>query len=303
MIKTNLQRRKSYYDRIIEEGMKSPFAQYYKAVCESISDLVVISNKLKDPNHIMEPDEFKELKTKYEIAKNKCDEYLKGSNDFTSFEKNRMPIITEISKVLAKDLKEIGDYNPKSLRTLSQVIKKARTHTVVLNKDDIKTVGGELSSRVPIQTASRKKGFFTPKKVFNLDAKWTEKIESFKAEYEKVFGKALPTNAIETLELLKTDENLRRNKICRKISHRPIPEKLRGTEQLNKAVLIPLSRELGLGDSDEAVSQLLSEKDGALRNVMFDFVQSIVPFSFEEVIMNMAGIKKNSNISSRNCAM
>ena len=73
MIKTNLQRRKSYYDRIIEEGMKSPFAQYYKAVCESISDLVVISNKLKDPNHIMEPDEFKELKTKYEIAKNnKC---------------------------------------------------------------------------------------------------------------------------------------------------------------------------------------------------------------------------------------
>ena len=61
--------------------------------------------------------------------------------------------------MLAKDLKEIRMYDSNSLKALSQVISKAGTYTVVLNKDDIRTVGGALSSRIPLKTANGKKAF------------------------------------------------------------------------------------------------------------------------------------------------
>ena len=86
--------------------------------------------------------------------------------------------------MLAKDLKEIRMYDSNSLKALSQVISKAGTYTVVLNKDDIRTVGGALSSRIPLKTANGKKGFFTANKVFNHDEKWKENIEDFEARFK-----------------------------------------------------------------------------------------------------------------------
>lgn len=301
MMKTNLQRRASYWDRIIEEGKKSKYTPFYTAVCDSVADLVKISNKLKGSDRIMKPDEFAELKIQYEETKRKCDEYLKGSKEFSDFENSRKPIITEISNVLAKDLKELADYNPMSLRTLSQVIKKARTHTVILNRDDFKTIGGALSSRLPLKLANKKKGFFTRNKTFNLDSEWKEKIERFEAEFESAFGRKIPQNVKEKLESLKTDEQLRA-KFRKKIPPK-MPQNLRGTAQIEKAVLIPLAIELGLGDDAEAVSQLLSVNNGAPKNALFDFTHSVVPLSFEETVMGLAGIKKNSTITNRNCAM
>ena len=176
MAKTNLQRKASYYDRVINEAKNSKHSQLYKGVCEVLEPLVALSNELKDPGRKMTTEQYEALVTNYNTALLKCKEYIDKKEEFNSFEKDRMNIIQELGSLLYKDMKALRAFDPLHPGTLSEVMEKSRTHTVELKREDIKTVGGALSSRIPLKMKDGKKGFFTPKKTYNLDKKWTEKI-------------------------------------------------------------------------------------------------------------------------------
>lgn len=306
MPKSNLQRRKSYYERIIEEGMKSPYDGPYKEVCTELSALIAISDKLKGPDHILKPEEVTELREKYDAILLKCDNYLKNGKEFNGFEKSRIPIVTEISNMIKKDIRELRAYDPKSLRTLSEVIGKARRHTIVLDEYEARTMGGALSSRYPVKTIDGRKGFFTRNKSFNLDDKWKSKIEEVERRFQTELGIKLPEKTMKILELMKTDIQ-ERAKIGNRLPHKPIPLMVLAQEgiekQLDEELLIPFAKEIGLGEDEKVLSTFLQSKEGNTRKVLLDFVQSIIPLSFEEKVMGLAGIKKDANISNRNCAM
>ena len=169
MAKTFLQRNVSYYDRLIKEAENSPYAQNYQKVCTALKALVETTNKLRDKNHKMSTEEYKELTDRYNKVQSVCEEYAKNKDNFDDFEKKRSGIVKDISSVVKKDMDVLLKCNPLNPGSLSEIMEKSRTHTIVLDKDSIKKAGGAQSSRWPIKTISGKKGFFTPKTVFNLD--------------------------------------------------------------------------------------------------------------------------------------
>ena len=184
MAKTFLQRNVSYYDRLIKEAENSPYAQNYQKVCNALKSLVEITNKLRDKNHKMSEEEYKELTDRYNNVQSVCEEYAKNKDNFDDFEKKRSGIVKDISSVVKKDMDVLLKCNSLNPGSLSEIMEKSRTHTIVLDKDSIKKAGGAQSTRWPIKTISGKKGFFTPKTVFNLDKEWEKGVE----KYEQFFS-------------------------------------------------------------------------------------------------------------------
>ena len=181
MAKTYLDRNASYYERIIREAKNSPHAPNYQKVCIALKGLVQISNQLKGENHKMSQEEYNALTKSYKDVYIACEGYLREKENFNDFEKKRGRIISDISKVVKKDLSVLLKCNPLELGSLSEVMEKSRIRKIILDEKGIETVGAVLSNRIPLRTNSGKKGFFTPKSIYNQDKKWAEKVEKFEA--------------------------------------------------------------------------------------------------------------------------
>ena len=146
MPKIKLQRKTSYYERVIEEGKNSPNFPQYKAVCKKLEELVATTRSIKKPEEKMSPETYEELKKKYLEAQEAFRKYFAVDTELNSFEKSRARIIKNISNVLDKDIEVLKTCNPKKPGTLSEVMEKSRSHTIKLNSQDIEMVGGALSS-------------------------------------------------------------------------------------------------------------------------------------------------------------
>ena len=119
MAKTFLQRNVSYYDRLIKEAENSPYAQNYQNVCNALKSLVKITNKLRDKNHKMSAEEYKELTNRYNNVQSVCEEYAKNKDNFDDFEKKRSGIVKDIFSVVKKDMDVLSKFNPQNPGSLS----------------------------------------------------------------------------------------------------------------------------------------------------------------------------------------
>lgn len=295
MANTNLDRKKVYYKRVIEEGINSPHSEKYKNVCVALDNLVKISDKLKNPKHKMSQAEYEALMKGYEDAKGACESYFAEQNTFNDYEKERKGIIENISYVLNKDLNVLSSCDLSEPISLSEVIEKSRTHVIKLDRADFHEMGGALSNRIPLKTNSGKKGFFTPKKFFDPDTEWKNKLKA----YEVKFGR-ISEECKAKLEALKTDEEFQM-KIVEHIPTEKIKENARyfGTVKNHMKKLACL---LGMGKDIKEVEQLF-KKDSTLYDDLFDFTNSVSKLANYQGILYDTGIKKGANISSRNCAM
>ena len=291
MPKTNLQRKTSYYERIIKEAKESLHAEHYKNVCTALEPLIALSTQLKESNKKLTPDEHKNLVQNYTSVLTACKEYNDKQNEFDDFEKSRMKIIQELGTVLTKDLKTLKSANPKELGTLSEIVEKARTYTVEINSNEIKTVGGALSSRIPLKTTNGKKGFFTPKKIFDQSAKWKEQVEKHEAKL------GLSEQSKKRLDLLKSN-----NKIQKIISSScPKPNATKFDEDTIMRINNMASL-LGIVEKSKDAGEFLSDNPQVYDN-LYNFCMDIASIAKEEVVMEKAGIETGSEITNRNCAM
>ena len=298
MPKTNLQRKVSYYERVIKEYKDSPLSKKYEAVCTSLEKLITITKNLNNPEIQMSPQSFNELKAEYKSVLKECNNFLKtDEKQFSSYEMSRKDIVKDIARVLFKDMKVLETCNSLEPGSLSEIIGKSRSHTVALKGDDIKKVGGALSSRIPLKTASGKKGFFTPKSTYNHDKKWMEEIDKH-IEILKKF----PEVDLNRLEAIKTNEKWI-DTFCKYCPGSSIEECLQisGRENTRKAIA-GVEYVLGIAPTlDEALKNL--DKDLKLKKAVLDFIEAMAPMVNQYSIMKAAGIKKDANISDRNCAM
>ena len=297
MPQTNLDKKVSYYERIIAEGKNSPHSPKYNAVCTALEILVTFSKSLNKPGANMSPEAFAQLKENYKAVQDACRDYLAEENEFSPFEKSRKGIIKDISHVLNKDIAVLEKCDPLEPGTLSDIIGKSRSHTIVLKGEDIKTMGGALSSRIPLKTPSGKKGFFTPKSIYNQDQKWIEQIEKH-IERLGAFSPAYKAN----MEKLKTDEKSI-ELFCRYCPPTPVDEYIAYTknEELVEKMVLAVACSLGIGTGEKTARIFLKEKK--LKNALYDFIADMSGLANTYGLMQTAGIKKNSNLSSRNCAM
>ena len=100
----------------------------------------------------MSPEEYQTLVSRYKEVESACEKYSKEKDNFEEFEKKRSRIVEDISSVLKKDLDVLLKSNPLEPGSLYEIMEKARVHQIVLDKDSIKTAGGNQSSRIPIKT-------------------------------------------------------------------------------------------------------------------------------------------------------
>ena len=292
MEKTNLQRKASYYDRVIKEAKESKHSELYKGVCVALEPLVALSNELKDPGRKMTTEQYESLLANYNAALLKCKEYMDKKEEFTSFEKDRMNIIQELGSVLYKDMKALRACDPLQPGSLSEVMEKSRTYTVEIKRSDIKKVGNVLSSRIPLKIEGGKKGFFSPKKVFNQDKKWEEQI----LKHEETLG-SFSEKCRKRLDMLKTNDTMQQciGQWC------PDP----GSPKYNETTDMCLANVaffLGMADNLDKAEELL-EQNVKVYNQLYDFAMDIAYVAREENIMQRAGIAKNADITSRNCAL
>ena len=144
----------------INEGDWVTLSKKYEAVCTSLEKLITITKNLNNPEIQMSPQSFNELKAEYKSVLKECNNFLKtDEKQISSYEMSRKDIVKDIARVLFKDMKVLETCNPLEPGSLSEIIGKSRSYTISLKGDDIKKVGGALSSRIPLKTASGKKGF------------------------------------------------------------------------------------------------------------------------------------------------
>ena len=298
MPKTNLERKSSYYERVIKAHKDSALSGKYEAVYTSLGKLVSISKKLNNPTTKMNPQEFKDLKANYKSVLKECSKFLNSDEkQFTDLEKSQRGIVKDIGRVLFKDLKVLEACNPMEPGSLSEIISNSRNYTVHLKKNDIKKVGASLSSRIPMKTSNDKKGFFTPSSTYNYDKEWVEVINKH-SEILKKFPKVSP----ERLERLKW----RTGTIDAFIKYCP-NDKIdlylasNGRDATRKGIA-GVEYVLGIAETpSEALKHL--DDDKALKEAVRNFIDDMSGMVNQYLVMETAGIKKDSNLSDRNCAM
>ena len=293
MAKTYLQRNTSYYQRIIAEGKNSPQYQNYKKICEELEKLVDTSNQLSEANRKLSETEFNDLKQKYAQTENAFNDYFKDEANFKGLEVSRAGILKDILKVLKKDIKELDVCDPKEPGTLSEIIDRSRSHMITISEKDISTIGGNLSERIPIKSNKGPKGFFTRKTYFNPDNEWSKKLEDF----ENQFG-SVSEECKKNLQLLKSNEEFQLS-FCKLFPTTKMEFKKR-YKDIDK--LCSMATKLGMANNDQASKTLLLSNNKLFDNLS-RFAVSAFSVVAQQMVMELAGIKKGSPISSRNCAM
>ena len=297
MAKTFLQRNESYYDRLIREAEKSPHAPNYQKVCSALKELVEVTNQLKGAKRTMSSEEYEKLTDRYKKVQSVCGEYAKDKENFNDFEKKRSGIVVDIASVVKKDMDVLLKCDPLNPGSLSEIMDKSRSHTIVLDKESIKKAGGNQSSRWPIKTKSGKKGFFTPKTVFNLDKEWEKGLK----KYEELFAKIGEDKVVEKMNLLKTDEKFQ-SEFSRYVPTEKFGTYVGKTEHFGN--LCHLATQIGFFKDVQEAHEILSlEKNERFFSKFVEFVNDLRDVANRQGIMASTGIKKGDNISARNCAM
>ena len=242
--------------------------------------------------------EFTQLKEYYQNVQTACQSYFDANVTLNSFEQSRQGIVKGISRLMTKDMAVLDKCNPKEPGSLSEIIGRSRSHTIVLKGDVIHRVGGALSSRIPLKTPSGKKGFFTPTSTYNMDKEWIGQIDK---HMDKLTGFKHIDKSI--LENLKTKPELI-HKFCVYCPGRPLKEYLKLTKDKDKTRerIYNVAAVLGVGKNDKEAKAMLEANTG-MNKAICDFIDSMAMMANQYAIMYTAGIKKGSNISQRNCAM
>lgn len=306
MAKTNIQRKMDFYERFIKESKESPHSDKYDAVSKSLEELMELSKTLKDPGIKLSKTTFEALTQKYNKVQKACIEYLKESKSFNSFESSRKGIIQEIGLLLNKDMAVLEKYDPSEPCSLSEIIEKSRKYKVSLSSSDLKKVGAALSSRIPLKTHSRKKGFFTPNTYYQPDMKWKEKLEKHIDDFKYYDSNGEIKDALTKI----IDESEFKDYFCTICPSMSIEQLLAdGRESDVIDAYAQIAYYFGLGKDEETNENDMSRayetvmSSEPLKNAINNFIKDMAPLVNQRLIMQSAGISVGSNISNRNCAM
>ena len=247
--------------------------------------------------------EFTQLQNYYRETQAACREYFAANTQLTPFEQNRSGVMQSISRLLDKDMAVLDKCDPKEPCSLSEIIGRSRSHTVVLKGDDIQKVGGDMNSRIPLKTPSGKKGFFTPTTIYNIDKKWASRIETHMEKHKEALSR-YPQIDKNIIEKLKTDPDLI-HKFCLNCPSLPYEDFIETAKNpaFVRKRLYGTAMVLGVAPTIAEAGKILEADKKGIQKAVINFINSMAPLVNQYAVMQTAGIKKNSNTSERNCAM
>ena len=190
---TNLQISMNEYQRLIaEDREKAKKREVYGKLLKDLSELVEMMPDYFVVNEAgkarsLKDDDYIKLITGYSKLKESCVQFLSEKHDRNRMENQRINMITRLSVYVEKDLKGLQEANRNKNLTLSDVVKGARTRIVDLTGQSLDSIGGGLSSRIPLKTPGGTEGFFAKKYVYNVNAPFYEIMKRIQEVLPKEF--------------------------------------------------------------------------------------------------------------------
>ena len=298
MALTNFKISMSEYKRLVEKDAKmAGDGTVYGIFLSNLFNLTNLTEKYftRDENGnlpILKAEDYKSLIDSYIKLGESCNKFLGEDHPKNKLENKRVHMIKQLSKYIGKDLRGLINADKEKSYTLSDVVEKARMKTVDLTNAKLSHVGGNISSRIPLKTASGIKGFFTKKSVFNFK---DEQIQIFNK-----FSNVLPGPYSEQLREFADDTELAED-LMDKLSFLekinldgPVTDKI-----YNNVANILMS----ISDEDVSVikEKLMEEPEFLKKSV--EMLNELRVISISNIAHERAGIPDGSRNDQRNSAM
>ena len=183
------------YKRLIEKDInRAKKDSIYGGLLDNLSKLTDMTQKYYTYNAdgkypTLYAKDYKDLIKVYSALAKSCNDFLDNDRKKDRLEEKRVNIIKNLFSCVQKDLKGLVKTDKEKPLTLSDIVKEARVKTVDLSDKKLGRVGGALSSRIPLKSASGVEGFFTKKVVFDYDGSFQDIMDKLDKDLPEVFRK------------------------------------------------------------------------------------------------------------------
>ena len=287
------------YKRLIEKDInRAKKDSIYGGLLDNLSKLTDMTQKYytynADGKHpTLYAKDYKDLIKVYSALAKSCNDFLDDDRKKDRLEEKRVNIIKNLFSCVQKDLKGLVKTDKEKPLTLSDIVKEARVKTVDLSDKKLGRVGGALSARIPLKSASGVEGFFTKKVVFDYDGSFQDIMDKLDKDLPEVFRKGFQSKKsreyffdnlvmFRDLDLNSPDKEIKEN------SYRSLAMAI---NSLNNSM------------SEDNIVDML-KKDPQFATSMLEIQQKYSALGVQRDMNNVIGISSNNcRLDQRNSAM
>ena len=155
----------------------------------AMNDLCTRTDRLRRSGLAVGGRDKDDIRDSYERLVTACDKYLdgKGTSRYHGYGEGRLQCVREIRRIATMDIKMLESLDEYSILNIDEVTDKARRDEVTVDDSSaIKTVGANMSTRVPLSVQDPSElirtGFFTEESTLSIDDFWKGIEENYHKE-------------------------------------------------------------------------------------------------------------------------
>ena len=244
-----------------------------------------------------------------------CDHYLKSisSTPDKGYDLGRSHCVRALRGIVVEDMRSLNESMGVTMneRTLLGVVQKGRTIQADVDRpDDIKTVGGAMSTRIPVrlkcEDGSIEEGFFTESRVLE---DYTKRMQRIKKETLEKYGENSAEYSIAKAVCIEDARTMRHTYSPRvdqimALSDKNVVDEVAESPEAVKDVMAPFFVRLDKDSQDRLMDRSKSEESKALRKFFMNLTHEAVDYAAVFYTQNSyAGIPAGERMDKRNTAM
>ena len=244
-----------------------------------------------------------------------CDHYLKSisSTPDKGYDLGRSHCVRALRGIVVEDMRSLNESMGVTMneRTLLGVVQKGRTIQADVDRpDDIKTVGGAMSTRIPVrlkcEDGSIEEGFFTESRVLE---DYTKRMQRLKKETLEKYGENSAEYSIAKAVCIEDVRTMRhtyspRVDQIRALSDKNVVDELAESPGAVSDVMAPFFVRLDKDSQDRLMDRSKPGESKALRKFFMKLTHEAVDYAAVFYTQNSyAGIPAGERMDKRNTAM
>ena len=244
-----------------------------------------------------------------------CDHYLKSisSTPDKGYDLGRSHCVRALRGIVVEDMRSLNESMGVTMneRTLLGVVQKGRTIQADVDRpDDIKTVGGAMSTRIPVrlkcEDGSIEEGFFTESRVLE---DYTKRMQRLKKETLEKYGENSAEYSIAKAVCIEDARTMRHTYSPRvdqimALSDKNVVDDVAESPEAVKDVMAPFFVRLDKDTQDRLMDRSKPDESKALRKFFMNLTHEAVDYAAVFYTQNSyAGIPAGERMDKRNTAM
>ncbi len=244
-----------------------------------------------------------------------CDHYLKSISNTPDkgYDLGRSHCVRALRGIVVEDMRSLNESMGVTMneRTLLGVVQKGRTIQADVDRpDDIKTVGGAMSTRIPVrlkcEDGSIEEGFFTESRVLE---DYTKRMQRIKKETLEKYGENSAEYSIAKAVCIEDARTMRHTYSPRvdqimALSDKNVVDEVAESPEAVKDVMAPFFVRLDKDTQERLMDRSKLEESKALRKFFMNLTHDAVDYAAVFYTQNSyAGIPAGERMDKRNTAM